>query len=170
MVLDVFRQAGVTAKPVKCSRAKKYILYLGHVVGNGKMAVPEARITAMRDYVLPKTKKHLKSFLGGIGYHRAFIRRFADYSSLLTPATAKFAPDQVQWTEPMQQAFVSLKNSLCDHVILCVQCQSDSFVLCTDASGKGVGVLYVHRNDELLLRHSTVISSVAQKEDILQLK
>ena len=67
------------------------------------------------------------------------------------PATAKFVPDYVQWTEPMQQAFVSLKNSLCDHVILCVPCQSDSFVLCTDASGKGVGeILYVHRKDELL--------------------
>ena len=88
MVLNSFRQAGITAKPVACSWAKKHTLYLGHVVGNGKMAVPEARITAMRDYVLPKTMKQLRSFLGGIGYHRAFIRRCADYSSLLTPATA----------------------------------------------------------------------------------
>ena len=97
--------------------------------------MPEARITAMRHYVPQR-----------LCYHRAFIRRFADYSSLLTPATAKFAPDQVQWTGPMQQAFVSLNNSLCDHVILCVPCPSDSFVLCTDAPGKGVGgVLYVHR-------------------------
>ena len=79
MVLDAFRQAGITANPVKCSWAKKHILHLGHIVGNGKMAVPEAR-TAMRDYVLPKTKKQLRSFLGGIGYHKAFIRRFADYT------------------------------------------------------------------------------------------
>ena len=51
----------------------------------------------------------------------------------------------------MQQAFVSLKNSLCDHVILYVPCQSDSFVL-IDASGKAVGrVLCVYRKDELLL-------------------
>ena len=51
----------------------------------------------------------------------------------------------------MQQVFVSLKNSLCYHVILCVTCQTDSFVLCTDASGKGVrGVYYVHRKDKLL--------------------
>ena len=47
MVLDAFRQVGITAKPVKCSWAKRHILYLGHVVGNGKMAVPEARITAI---------------------------------------------------------------------------------------------------------------------------
>ena len=100
------------------------------------------------EYVLPKTKKQLRSFLGRIGYHRTFIRRFADHSSLLMPATAKFALDKVQWTEPMQQAFVSLKNCLCDHVILCIPCQSDSFVLCTDVSGKGVGgVLYVHIKD-----------------------
>ena len=49
MVLDGFRQAGITAKLVKCSWAKKHVLYLGHVVGNGKMAVPEARFTTMRD-------------------------------------------------------------------------------------------------------------------------
>ena len=33
VVLDAFRQAGITAKPVKCSWANKHILYLGHVVG-----------------------------------------------------------------------------------------------------------------------------------------
>ena len=110
MVLDSFRQAGITAKPVKCSWAKRHILYLGHVVGNGKMAASEARITAMRDYVLPKTKKQLRSFLCGISYHRTVIRRFADYFSFLTPATAKFAPDQVLWTEPMQQAFCKSKK------------------------------------------------------------
>ena len=94
MVLDAFRQAGITAKPVECRWAKKHILYFGLVVGSGKMAVLEAQIKAMRDYVWPRTKKQLRSFLGGIGYHRAFIR-FTDYSSLLMPAMAKLAPDQV---------------------------------------------------------------------------
>ena len=55
-----------------------------------------------------------------------------DYEVPQICPTAKFAPDQVQWTEPMQQAFVSLNKGLCDHVILSVPCQSDSFVLCTD--------------------------------------
>ena len=73
---------------------------------------------------------------------------------LLTPATAKLAPDQVQWTEQMQQTFVSLRNSLCDHVI---PCKSECFVLCTEASGKCVGgVLYVQRKDELLPMGSSV--------------
>ena len=84
--------------------------------------------------------------------------------------TAKFAQDQVQWTEPMQQAFVNLKNSLCDHVILFALCQSHSFFLCTHSSGKCVGgFFYVHRNDDYR-RHSAVVSSVAQKEVTQQQK
>ena len=38
--------------------------YLGHVVGSGKVAVPEHRIEAMASYKHPVTKKDLRTFLG----------------------------------------------------------------------------------------------------------
>ncbi len=48
-------------------------------------------------------------------------------------------------------SFVSLKNSLCVSVCLCIPQPSDKFVLETDASGTGVGaVLSVVRHGELL--------------------
>jgi len=44
------------------------MLYLGHTVGSRKLAVPEARAQAMKDYILPKSKKGLRSFLGNVSY------------------------------------------------------------------------------------------------------
>ena len=65
-VLQALKEAGLTANPTKCEWGGCHMLYLGHVVGSGHLAVPEARAKAMQDYILPKTKKGLRSFLGSI--------------------------------------------------------------------------------------------------------
>ena len=67
-------------------------LYLGHVVGNDRLAVPEVRAQAMARYIKPITKKGLRSFLGSVGYYRKFIPGIADYTAKLTPAISKMAP------------------------------------------------------------------------------
>ena len=58
--------------------------------------------------------------------------------------------NQVTKADPhMLEAFSKLKCSLCKNVVLCVPCPSDIFVLCTDASARGVGgVLCVQRNEK----------------------
>ena len=43
-VLEALRQHGLTAKPSKCVWGAKTLEYLSHLVGNGKVAVPEARV------------------------------------------------------------------------------------------------------------------------------
>ena len=51
----------------------------------------------------------------------------------------------------MLEAFSKLKCGLCKNVVLCVPCSSDIFVLCTDASARGVGgVLCVQRKKKEL--------------------
>ena len=48
----------------KCSFGKTHINYLGHLVGNGSLAVPEARIPHLAQYHLPKTKRDLSHSWG----------------------------------------------------------------------------------------------------------
>ena len=91
-VLEEFRRYGLTVKRDKCLFGKKRLEYLGHLIGDGQLAVPEHRATAMAQYLLPKTKKDLRSFLGTASYYRRFVRNFAAYSSLLSPFTSKKAP------------------------------------------------------------------------------
>ena len=69
-------------KEAKCEFGWKFVEYLGHIVGDGKLAVPEHRAAAMKEFKQPRTKKELRSFLGAMLYYRCFILHFADYSVL----------------------------------------------------------------------------------------
>ena len=146
-VLQTLRGAGITARPGKCSFGFRYLEYLGHIIGDGKIAVPRQRVTAIQTYKMPRTKSDMHSFLGLIGYYRCFIPGFAQYSALLTPAVAKQAPGEVTWTAEMVDTFVTLCGKLCDVCVLTIPTMSDQFQLQTDASGLGFGgVLNVVRD------------------------
>ena len=107
-------------------------------MGSGRMAVPELRVKALSDFVQPTTKRGMKRFLGCIGYYRRFIEGFAQHSALLTPSTSRTALDCLRWTDDTIQASLSLCESLCKHVVLCVPCTNDIFTPCTDASRRRV--------------------------------
>ncbi len=148
-LFGVLQEAGLTCKRSKCVFGKRMLEFLGHVIGDGSMRVPEARIKAMAEHPVPKTRKQLRAFLGLIGYYRRFVRGFHRWSSLLTSHTAKTSPGEVVWTSPMLEAFRKLCVSLCDHVCLNVPCKEDDFCLESDASASGVGaVLSVWRDGE----------------------
>ena len=150
-VLEAFRKFGLTVKLDKCSFGKRRLEYLGHMIGNGKLAVPEHRAEAMANYRQPKTKKDLRAFLGTASYYRRFVRNFAAYSSRLSPATSKKAPCVVLWDGVMLEAFNKLRVSLVDVCCLHVPSSEDKFVLHTDASGSGIGAaLYIIRDGEEL--------------------
>ena len=76
-MLQALRGAGLTARPGKCSIGSRYLEYLGHIIGDGKLAVPRQRVTAIQTYKRPRTESDMHSFLGSIGYYRRFIPGFA---------------------------------------------------------------------------------------------
>ena len=108
-VLEALQKHGLTVKLNKCEFGKNQLEYLGHLIGNGELAVPSHRAAAMSKFLQPRTKKQLRSFLGAASYYRRFIKNFANYSSLLSPATSKFAPGVVNWNEEKLEAFHHLK-------------------------------------------------------------
>ena len=151
-VLLALKSVGLTASPTKCEWGGKKMRYLGHLVGSGTVAVPSDRVTTMSKFVRPTTKKGLCSFLGTISYYRKFIRKIAEYTALLTPATTKTAPSNIQWDDGMVSAFYHLCSVLSNACMLTVPTSQDEFVLQTDASVLGVGaVLSVIRDGQELL-------------------
>ncbi len=150
-VIRCFGEAGLKIKRRKCEWGRKYMSYLGHQIGSGRFAVPEARVEHMANYGRPKTKKQLRTFLGAVGFYRKFVDGFAKTSSLVTPSTTLSAPHRVIWTREMDEAFKALRVSLCERVVLHVPLLSDVFVLYCDASGCGLGAcLHVVRDGEEL--------------------
>ena len=132
-VFAALQQHGLTVKLDKCEFGRCTVVYLGHVIGNGVLAVPRHRATAMADFIQPRTKKQLRAFLGAASYYRRFVKGFSNFSSVLTPATSKAAPSVVGWSEAMLEAFRHLKVCLCDVCTITIPSQEDSFVLHTDA-------------------------------------
>ena len=138
-VLGALRESGLTIKMDKCEFGKTQLEYLGHLIGNGELAVPRHRATAMAEFKLPRTKKQLRSFLGAALYYRRFIKDFARFSSQLSPDTSKFAPGVVVWDGGKLEAFNHLKVCLVNVCVLTIPSQEDCFVLHSDASGAGIG-------------------------------
>ncbi len=150
-VLEALRKNGLTCKRSKCSFGRRTLEFLGHQLGGGSISVPEARVEAIRNHPLPRTRKQLRGFLGLVGFYRRFIPGLHQWSSVLTPHTSTAMPGVVSWTSSMLDAFHALCNQLSVSVRLCVPCVSDVFVLECDASSTGVGaVLSVVRNEERL--------------------
>ena len=148
-VLSELRKYGMTVKEEKCEFGKSRVEYLGHVIGGGELAVPAHRAAAMADFILPKTKKQLRSFLGAANYYRKFVQGYARMSSVLSPGTSKPAPSVIEWTEERLEAFNSIKVCLVNICVLTIPSQEDEFILHTDASGAGIGAtLNVLRSGE----------------------
>ena len=121
---------------------------LGHKLGDGRMSIPERQVKAMKDYVRPKTKKALRTFLGVVSFYRRYIDMLAKYTATLSPATGKSAPNVVDWTEDRSWAFHAICKSVCNSCALVIPLPQDDFSLVTDASGFGLGaVLQVKRED-----------------------
>ena len=140
-VLERLAQFGLTTNPGKCVWGVAVIEYLGHVVGRGHVWIPDIRVKALREFKRPVTKKELKSYLGMLGYYRRFIPGFSSVALPLTEVTNLKSPSKLHWTNPMQHAFDSLRDALCEHTRLTIPSPEDCFVLATDASGKGIGAV-----------------------------
>ena len=61
-VFEALRQHGLTVKLGKCEFGRSQVEYLGHVIGNGELAVPRHRAAAMAEFLQPRTKKQLSHF------------------------------------------------------------------------------------------------------------
>ena len=150
-VVKALGKAGLMLKKSKCVFGRTSVEYLGHRIGSGCLAVPQHRITAMENYLQPKTKKQLRAFLGAASYYRQFVYQFAWYSSALSPSTSFSAPAVVDWDEGKLEAFLHLRVSLCNMCILTIPSSEDMFCLHTDASAMGIGAtLNVVRNKKEL--------------------
>ena len=118
--------------------------YLGHQIGRGGVRPEESKIQAVADLRRPTTKKDVRTFLGMAGYYRRFVHHFATIAEPLTELTKKNKPDKIAWTNAAELAFQRLKKVLISAPLMRNPDFSRPFVLQTDASGVGVGAVWVH--------------------------
>lgn len=150
-VFQRLRDAGLTAKPSKCSFVYSNLNCLGHVVGNEQLKPDFDKVLVIKNAPRPSTKKQLRSFLGLVGFYRKFVPNFAHIALPLTDLTKKGCPTKLVWENCHELAFQSLKSSLTCSPILKLPNLNEVFVLQTDASDRGLGaVLFQYEQDRKL--------------------
>ena len=148
VVLARLEEAGLSVKPSKCQFAVSECIYLGHVIGGGRVLPVKDKLEAISSFPVPEEKKQVRSFLGLAGYYRRFIPDFATVAAPLTDLTKSSEPQRVNWTRKCEEAFRKLKVALSSSPVLQSPDFTRPFVLQTDASEVGVGAVLSQRDDE----------------------
>ena len=137
--------AGLKVKLSKCHFLKKRLTFLGHVVDSSGLHTSDDKIVAVKNFPRPKTITELKSFLGLSGYYRPFVPHYARLSAPLLRLLKKDAP--FLWGPDQEEAFTSLKSKLTSTPVLAFPDFTKPFLLCTDASGSGLGAALMQNDD-----------------------
>lgn len=138
-VFSRLAKASLTVNLAKCEFGKAVITYLGKQVGQGQVRPVNAKVEAIREFPVPKTKRELRRFLGMIGYYRAFCKNF---STIVSPLTDLLSTNrEFKWNSECDHAFGAAKDLLCSAPVLSAPDFTRPFQLEIDASGVGCGAV-----------------------------
>src|SRR6267154_3623134 len=124
------------------------VKFIGHNIGSGTRSPVEDKLLAIKAIPEPTTKKLVRSFLGAINFYRCYVPQFSLWAVPLTDLTKKSQPNKVTFNDTQRNAFIKLKEKLCNYTQLYSVDFAKSFHLFSDASGMGVGVALTQMGDE----------------------
>lgn len=136
-VFGRIREAKLKVKPSKCSWAKDGIHYLGHVISSDGVRCDPANTRKVAEFVEPKTRKDVRSFLGLTSYYRRFIPKYAFVAKPLHDLTKESV--KFEFDAKCSEAFEELKKALVEPPVLAFPDFEKEFIVTTDASGLGIG-------------------------------
>ncbi|GJV53639.1 putative reverse transcriptase domain-containing protein [Tanacetum coccineum] len=116
-----------------------------------------SKIEVVKNWKAPRTPSKVRLFLGLAGYYRRFIDDFSKIAKPLTILTQK--GKTFDWGEEQENAFQTLKDKLCNALVLALPDGLEYFVVYCDASGLGLGCVLMQRGlhkglDEMIERRS----------------
>ncbi|KAA0063882.1 ty3-gypsy retrotransposon protein [Cucumis melo var. makuwa] len=142
-VLKTLRANRLYAKFSKCEFWLKKVSFLGHVMSSEGVSVDPAKIEAVTNWPRSSTVSEIRCFLGLAGYYSRFVEDFSRIASPLTQFTRKGTP--FVWSPACECSFQELKQKLVTVPVLTVPDGSESFVIYSDASKKGLGCVLMQQ-------------------------
>nr|GEV00618.1 putative mitochondrial protein [Tanacetum cinerariifolium] len=137
-VLEVIRTHTLYAKQITYIFLAPQVEYLGHVLSAQGVAIDPSKIQAMATWPILTTLKQLRGFLGLIGYYRRFIK---NYALINQPFTTLLRNNGFHWSTEAEVTFNQLKKAMMTTPVLALPNFEKEFVVKTDASGCGIGVV-----------------------------
>jgi hypothetical protein len=81
-IFELLKKEKLYVKIYKCEFGKNSLVYLGYIVGNGKIKIDPSKVEVIVNWPKPTTTTEVRSFLGVVQYWRKFI---ANLSFISTP-------------------------------------------------------------------------------------
>ena len=137
-VLQLLEEKQLYAKRSKCFFGVQEVEYLGHIVSHEGVKVDPRKIKAIKEWKIPTYIKHLRGFLGLIGYYRKFVK---NYGRIAAPLTTLLKKDAFSWTPKATKAFKHLKEAMCQAPVLATPDFTKTFIVECDSSRNGIGAV-----------------------------
>ncbi|GKD28347.1 putative reverse transcriptase domain-containing protein [Tanacetum coccineum] len=102
---------------------------------SGGVSGGEGEIKAVKNWKAPKSPSEIQSFLGLTSYYQRFIVNFSKIAKPLTSLTQN--NKKYEWGVEQEEAFQTLKENLCNALLLTLPDEPDDFVVYCDASNQG---------------------------------
>ena len=112
---------------------------LGHVVSQEDTSTDPEKIRVTKEWLVPVDESQLRAFLGMAGYNRQFEPNYAHIASPLHSVCQR--GDHFRWTAECENAFLDIKHKLMNAAILALPQLDVMFILDSDASDSGLGVV-----------------------------
>ena len=138
-VLSCLRDAGMVINPAKCELGKSSVDFLGHHVSAAGISPLPERVAAVSNFPPPKNRKDIQRFLGMINFYRRFLPGLASVILPLTNSLAGKVSKTFEWSNEMNNSFLSAKRALASAAILVHPISKAKIQLTVDASNSHVG-------------------------------
>lgn len=141
---------GINIKTSKCVFNSTALDFLSHKVTPDGIFPSTDRTTAITNYPIPSSIKHLQRFIGMINYYHRFIPKLAE---LLIPLHAHVAnllklpkkEKHFSWPDSCNESFENAKSALAQATLLAHPLNDGKFSITTDASSIAVGAVLQQR-------------------------
>jgi hypothetical protein len=112
-VLETLKKHQLLDKLNKCEFAQLALVYLGYVIGEGKLKLDPTKIDAIIKRSIPTNVTEVRSFFAATQYLQKFI---ASYAIVVAPLhTITTNGESFQWGKNQQKYFDKLKKRLFKH-------------------------------------------------------
>ncbi|XP_062197369.1 uncharacterized mitochondrial protein AtMg00860-like [Phragmites australis] len=88
-VFEILMEHQLKVKLSTCLFVQKQLVYLGHVIGGGKVAIDEKNIRTVKNRPVPTSVIEVRGFLGLVGYYYKLVQHFREINCPLTELLKK---------------------------------------------------------------------------------
>ena len=151
-MLERFMEHGLKLKPSKCNFFHTEISYLGHKISAAGMEPGTEGLKGITEITPPATYTQVPKFLGATGYFRCFIKGYTriakPLNDLLQGKNSKFKSQSLGLLPDALATFQELKMKCLTAPVLAFTDFKKPFLLETDASIEGLGVVLSQKQDD----------------------